>query len=150
MPLEILASLTITEFNCDPQNITNKLKIIPTKTWKIGDRINPKTTLTRKHNGWVLDSKLSKDNDLESHFKSLFYQLQPVWESLQEIAYHYDIEISCVIYTDGEIPTIHLDKEIINKSHQINAEIDIDLYVLPKNTLCRTIESEQTPQKINL
>ncbi|EAZ90382.1 DUF4279 domain-containing protein, partial [Crocosphaera chwakensis] len=77
-----------------------------------------------------------------AYIKSLFKQLQPVWNIVQEIGHNYDIEISCVIYTDGEVPSIHFDQEIINKSHQINAEIDVDLYILPDNT----IENEQ---KIN-
>ncbi len=135
MPFEISASLTITGLDFDPQDITDKLGIIPTKTWKIGDLIHPKGTIKRKHNGWVLKSNLSKDNDLEAHIKSLLEQLQPVWDRVQEISHKYDTEISCVIYTDGEVPSIHLDQEIINKSHQINAEIDIDLYILPENTI---------------
>ncbi|CCQ70045.1 hypothetical protein CWATWH0402_2107 [Crocosphaera watsonii WH 0402] len=63
---------------------------------------------------------------------------------LQEISNNYDLEISCVVYTDGEVPSIHLDQEIINKSQQINAEIDVDLYVLPENT----IENEQQRKKL--
>ncbi|MGK7883824.1 MAG: DUF4279 domain-containing protein [Crocosphaera sp.] len=144
MPFEISASFTITGLDFEPQNITDKLGIIPKKTWKTGDLINPKGTIKRKHNGWVIESKLSKDNDLENHIKSLFKQLQPVWNRLQKISNNYDIEISCVIYTDGEVPSIHLDKEIINKSKQINAEIDIDLYVLPENI----IENEQQTKKL--
>ncbi|WP_048327213.1 DUF4279 domain-containing protein, partial [Crocosphaera watsonii] len=78
------------------------------------------------------------------HIKSLFEELHPVWGVLQEISNNYDLEISCVVYTDGEVPSIHLDQEIINKSQQINAEIDVDLYVLPENT----IENEQQRKKL--
>jgi hypothetical protein len=76
MPFEISVSFTITGLNFEPQDITNKLKIIPTKTWEIGDLIHPKGTIKRKHNGWVIESKLRKDNDLEAHIKALFEQLQ--------------------------------------------------------------------------
>ena len=144
MPFEISASLTITGLDFDSQNITDKLGIIPTKTWKIGDLIHPKGTIKRKHNGWVIESNLSKDNEIEDHIKSLFEELRPVWGVLQEISNNYDLEISCVVYTDGEVPSIHLDQEIINKSQQINAEIDVDLYVLPENT----IENEQQRKKL--
>ena len=144
MPFEISASLTITGLDFDSQNITDKLGIIPTKTWKIGDLIHPKGPIKRKHNGWVIESNLSKDNEIEDHIKSLFEELHPVWGVLQEISNNYDLEISCVVYTDGEVPSIHLDQEIINKSQQINAEIDVDLYVLPENT----IENEQQRKKL--
>lgn len=144
MSFEITAFFTITGLDFDPQNITKKLEILPTKTWKIGDIIHPKSTLKREYNGWVLESKLSKSNDLEDHIKSVFEQLQPVWNIVQEIGHNYDIEISCVIYTDGEVPVIHLDKEIVNKSYQINVEIDIDLYVLPNNT----IENDQQKKEL--
>lgn len=142
MPFEISASFNLTGLDFDPQNITDKLGIIPTKTWKIGDLVHPKATLKRQHNGWVINSKLGKNNDLEAHIKSLFEQLQPIWDIVQEIGHNYDAEISCVIYTEAEVPAIHLDKEIINKSHQINAEIDIDLYILPENI-------KQNDQRLN-
>ncbi len=144
MAFEILASFTITGLDFEPQNITNKLGVVPKKTWITGDLIHPKGTIKRKHNGWVIESKLSKNNAHEDHIKSLFEQLQPVWTIVQEIGHNYDTEISCVIYTDGEVPAIHLDQEIINKINQINAEIDIDLYVLPENT----IQNEQQTKKL--
>lgn len=144
MPFEISASLTITGLDFDPQDITDQLEIIPTKTWKMGDLIHSKGTIKRKHNGWVIESNLSKDNELEDHIKVLFKQFHPVWKRVQEISHKYDIEISCVIYTDGEVPSIHFDQEIINKSNQINAEIDIDLYILPDNTT----QNEQQTRKL--
>ncbi len=144
MSFEISASLSFTGLNFDPQSITKELGIIPTKTWKLGDLIHPKATVTRQHNGWFLESQLSKNYELENHIKSLFEQLKPVWDIVQQMSHNYDTEISCVIYTDGEIPTIHLDQEIINKSNQINAEIDIDLYILPDHR----VENNQQIKKL--
>lgn len=131
MESEISVYFTLTGLDCEPEEITAKIGIKPTKTWKVGDLINSRGTIRRKHNGWKLESKLEKSAELEEQIKSVLEQLQPSWQPLREICTQYDAEINCVIYTIKQIPAIHFDREIIEKVNQLNAAIDVDLYVLP-------------------
>lgn len=40
---------------------------------------------------------------------------------------------ACVIdYRSGGQPAIHFDKYLVEMAHQLNAEIDVDFYVLPE------------------
>jgi hypothetical protein len=58
MKSEILVSFLLTDFEIASEEVTCLLGIIPSKTWKLGDVINPRSTLLRKTNGWQLKSSL--------------------------------------------------------------------------------------------
>jgi hypothetical protein len=133
MKSEISVTFTLTGLNFKPDDITNKLGIIPTKTWLVGDLINPKTLLKRKENGWSLQSELELNNyELEDHLKNVLEKLHSQSNLLKELCLKNYGELSCIVYAIGEErPSIHLDQELIQKIHQLNCEIDIDLYFLP-------------------
>ena len=132
MTVEIEASLTLTGENFIPDEISALLDKVPTKTWKTGDLISPRSTLRRKHNGWSLSSNVEDIYYLEAHVKSIFEQLRSSWESLVDLCHLYDAEISCVVYVDvgDSVPAIHFDQGTIQKVAELNAEIDVDLYYL--------------------
>ncbi len=129
---EISVAFTLTDFDCDPEEITARVGITPTKTWRVGDFINKKKTMKYEYNGWKLHSKIEKNADLESHIISVLEQLKSGWESLVKISQSYYTEISCAIYiySDTERPAIHFSKQIIQKIAELNAEIDVDIYIL--------------------
>lgn len=129
---EISVAFTLTDFDCDPEEITARVGITPTKTWIMGDFINKKKTIKYEYNGWKVHSKLDKEADLESHIISVLAQLKPGWQSLVKISQSYYTEISCAIYlySDNQLPAIHFNQEILQQIAELNAEIDIDLYNL--------------------
>jgi len=134
MKSKIYAYFSLRGLDFDPEEITTKVGLIPTKTWKAGDLINPKATVCRKENGWSLKSELDESIDLEDHVRYLLQKLEPGWLPLIEICKKYYAEINCVVYAAGnERPAIHFNKDIVDKAAKLNAEIDIDLYFLPDN-----------------
>ena len=131
MQSEISASFTLTGLDFEPEEITAKVGIIPSEIWRVGDLISQRATIRHKHNGWSVNSKLEKSADLEDHVQSVLEQLQPGWLSLVELCKRYYAEIECVIYIVGDDrPAIHFDKHIMQQVAELNAEIDVDLYVL--------------------
>ncbi|PSF39549.1 hypothetical protein C7H19_01805 [Aphanothece hegewaldii CCALA 016] len=134
MKSEISVSLTLTGLDLQPDKITTKLGINPTKIWFKGDLINLKGKIRYSDNGWSLKSQLDESMELEAHIKSIFEQLQPVWKDLKEICFFYQTEISCVVYVSEQVPIIYFNSEILNQIHQLNAALDVDLYILPEPT----------------
>ncbi len=61
---EISASLTLTGLDLEPDKITTKLGIVPTKAWRKGDLIHPKAKIRFAENGWSLESQLDKSAEL--------------------------------------------------------------------------------------
>ncbi|MDB9510391.1 DUF4279 domain-containing protein [Kamptonema animale CS-326] len=133
MESEIYAYFQLIGMEFDPDEITTKLGIKPTEIWRSGDLITSRGTRRHKQNGWSVYSQVEKSIYLEDYIKSVLEQLQPGWLPLVELCKRYDAEISCVIYyRSGSVPAIHFDKYLVEMAHQLNAEIDVDFYVLPE------------------
>lgn len=133
MESEIYAYFSLIGIDFDPDEITAKVGIKPTKTWRVGDLVTPRAIIRKKHNGWRVDSQVEDSIHLEDYIKSVLEQLQPGWLPLVELCKRYDSEIACVIYyRSGSVPSIHFDKHLVDMAHQLNAEIDVDFYVLPE------------------
>ena len=133
MVSKISASFTLTDFKCLPEEITSILGIMPTKTWKIGDLISPRGRRYYEFNGWRLQSELQDSAELEEHVVSVLTKLQPSRKALIELCSQYDSEISCVIYAsdrDEQVPAIHFEPSIVKKISELNAAIDVDMYLL--------------------
>lgn len=139
MQSKISASFTLlgTDFSpedLEPEEITTALGIVPTETWKVGDLISKKATFHHKQNGWSLKSKLEDSATLEDHVESVLEQLKPSWQPLVKMCTRYYTEIECVIYVFGDdSPAIHFNRETLKRISELNAEIDIDLYILPES-----------------
>ncbi len=131
MNAEVYAEFSLTGINLNPEEVTSKIGIQPTKTWLKDELISPKAKIRYQQNGWKLRSHLDTSDDLEEHFRVVLDQLKQGWQPLVEMCSVYDAEFCGVVYTSGDRPTIHFDKEILKAVLQLNAEIDVDLYVLP-------------------
>lgn len=133
MKTEIFVAFVLIGFKCEPEEITETLGIVPTQTWKVGTPIGKRGIGRYEDNGWQVKSKLEKYADLESHIQSVLQQLEPAWESLAKISALYYTELSCHIYLydDEQVPAIHFEQEVVRKIAELNAEIDVDIYVLP-------------------
>jgi hypothetical protein len=135
MKTETSAAFTLTGLELDPDAASARLGIVPTKTWRAGDPIDGRTTLRYRHSGWRLQSALGKSaHHLEDHIETLLAQLQPAWSPLTGLCARYDGEFSCVIrlHPDDQAPAMHFANDVIGRIAELNAEIDIDLYILPR------------------
>lgn len=131
MNSEVYAEFSLRGTDLNPEEVTSKLGIQPTKTWLKDELISPKARIRYQQNGWKLRSHLETSDDLGEHFHTVLEQFKQSWLPLVELCSIYEAEFCGVIYTSGERPAIHFDKDILKAVLQLNAEIDVDLYVLP-------------------
>jgi hypothetical protein len=136
MAAETYAYFLLTGLELDPEEVTKKVGITPTKTFLKGDRIHSKGSRAHPVSGWQLRSKLDQSSDLEDHIQSVLDQLKVSWQPLLELCSQYDTAINCVMYhyTSDSDPGsgIHFDQAVLDQIHQLNAELDFDLYILPE------------------
>ncbi len=132
MNYKIFVAFMLMGFESAPEEITEKVGITPSETWKTGDFVTKKSVMRHQSNGWQLNSQLEKTAELEDHIQSVLEQLKPSWQSFIEISIDCYVEISCAIYlySDNQLPAIHFNKEIVQQIAELNADIDIDLYNL--------------------
>lgn len=130
----ITTNFLLSDFEVDPKEITEMLKIEPSLTWKKGDLVHPKARITRKFNGWLFNPSLKNEEEIDIQLLSLIDKLNPAWSILVQLINNSccaQISIKINAY-DDDIPAINFAPETIKKIAEINAAIDIDLYILNK------------------
>lgn len=131
MHSEIRTAFILSGPNVLADEITATLGTAPTKTWKIGDPFDPRASPLRADGGWQLDSGLPPSAELERQVRELRRLLEPAQTALAGLCARHDAMLSCAIYSyEGDRPAIHLDRDLVRFFAELNASIDIDLYVL--------------------
>ncbi|MGF6949787.1 putative DNA-binding protein YlxM (UPF0122 family) [Neobacillus sp. B4I6] len=121
------------EFSID--EVTEKLEVTPTKTYKKGDLIpNRSTVCYRKETSWDLGTGYQVSLDVNNQLQQIIDKLQNKSSIINEIKEAYSVECKffiVVIIQEGNAPALYLDKDIIKFAASIEAEFDVDLYANP-------------------
>lgn len=119
----------------DPKEFTDVIGIAPTAYWKKGDKIDkyhPNVVL-RKETNWEYSFGKTKtlfSEDVTEQFVELFSsKVDTIVNYINENNLESKLFIIPEIFPN-QIPGIYLDKRLLNLLVKLNAEIDIDLYVI--------------------
>ena len=130
MKSEVTVSFTLTAVDLDPDEVTLMLRQQPTKAWRVGDAIHPNALVRYQQSGWRLASELPSSSTLEDHVRAVLDRLAPVSVAAMELGNRYDAEVTCVMRIFGaDRPPLHLPKDLVKRVAELNADVDIDLYV---------------------
>ncbi|PJO43426.1 DUF4279 domain-containing protein [Lysinibacillus xylanilyticus] len=132
--VKIYFSLFGDDFPID--DVTEKLEVTPTDTYKKGDLIQNRSTFIRKETSWDLGTGYQFSLDVNDQLKQIIGMLQNKSSVINEIKEAYSLECKFFIVIkieNGNTPALYLDKDIIKFASSIDAEIDVDLYANPYN-----------------
>ncbi|MFJ7887250.1 DUF4279 domain-containing protein [Lysinibacillus xylanilyticus] len=130
--VKIYFSLFGDDFSID--DVTEKLEITPTDTYKKGDLIQNRSIFIRKETSWDLGTGYQFSLDVNDQLKQIIGMLQNKSSIINEIKEAYSLECKFFIVIKiekGNTPALYLDKDIIKFASSIEAEIDVDLYANP-------------------
>nr|WP_285849313.1 DUF4279 domain-containing protein [Niallia taxi] len=117
------------------EEITERLEITPTETYKKGDLIpNRSIPLYRKETSWDLGTGYQVSLNVNNQLQKIIIKLKNKASIINEIkdAYSVDCKFFIVVkIEEGNTPGLYLDKEIIKFASSIEAEFDVDLYANP-------------------
>ncbi|MFP3508690.1 DUF4279 domain-containing protein [Peribacillus sp. SIMBA_075] len=120
--------------------VTDVLGIEPTETYKKGDIIesstNPNLVSTkirrRKKTDWTLSTGYQESYDINNQLNPILKSLEGKTEDLKQLKVKYGLEFLFMIVIqieNNEKPAMYLQKNIIDFSSLIQAEIVFDLYI---------------------
>ncbi|KWW21932.1 hypothetical protein AS888_05470 [Peribacillus simplex] len=120
--------------------VTDILSIEPTKTYKKGDIIekinNPNLVSTkirrRKETVWTLSTGYQESYDINNQLNTILKSLEGKTKELKQLKEKYSLEFLFMIVIqveNDEKPAMYLQKNIIDFSSLIQAEIHFDLYI---------------------
>lgn len=116
----------------NPSVITDRLKIIPKRTWKKGDRIGEHNHF-RQENCWIFGTGHENSLDVMEQLKIILDVLYPCKKKLVELKDELSVEYSLEVVINieqAQTPAMYFGKDIIGFCNDIGITIDFDLYVL--------------------
>lgn len=131
MPTTMHAELSLFSEDLDPERIADLLGIPADEEWRKGDPKGARAVAFRKEGCWRIVTVPSEDCDrsLNDHLRDLLERIKPVRESLSTLAEGCSVEFGAVIEFDETVPDLHVDADVVKAMAQMNAELDLDIYL---------------------
>jgi hypothetical protein len=111
----------------DPDDITRRLGVRPTKTAREGDAIG-NTSKKKPCSLWALYSRLGPPASLEEHVKDVLGQLDSNKAAFGQVSRDFGGTMQIVGYFRDVNPGVHFDSEIVRRSADYGLCIDCDFY----------------------
>jgi hypothetical protein len=114
-----------------PSVVTEKLEMTPTQSWIKGDDIKGKS-YKKKDTCWTVSTEYEESLDINDQLSKLMIILQDKKEMLIELKKMYDMKYVFEIVIkvrNEETPAMYFERDCIKFINDIQAVIDIDLYV---------------------
>ena len=132
---EIKVGLLVTDFECDPSEVTRIINLEPTFTWRTGDLISKtgKGTAKHKENGWewcLPPLEGAEGVDFSVLFDRFVAEIAPIQERFKLLPSNHYVQLSCCAYIKEQAPAFVLDSSILQLLASINATVDFDIYCL--------------------
>jgi len=132
MNSKIQVSFTLTGVGFDPNTVSSVIGINPTKTWRFGEQIQ-NTLLKTKHDGWSISTGKQISIDLNVQLHEILKVIKTHIPQIKKVIKDYKLnaEFACAIYIDGDnIPVLNFEKDVIKIICELDAAIDIDVYLV--------------------
>lgn len=127
----IKAEFIVYSDDLNPKLVTDFLGLSPTQSWAKGDDIRGKNN-RRKESIWLLSTEYEESLDINNQLSKLLIILNDKKYKLLELVQLYPVNYTMEIVIrvrKGEVPAIYFDSQTISFINEIQAKIDIDLYV---------------------
>ena len=124
------AVLRIMSKNMSIQYISDKMDSMPTEYHIKGElcsKRNPKSKI-REENLWILKSKLSERETLESHIEYFLSFLKEKADSIMELKHECEIEIMCAFSSENGQGGFTLSQEVLKELTVYPIDLSINLY----------------------
>ncbi len=123
--------LTVTDFECSPEEITQILGISPTETWLRGEPVLPKAKNVHHQNGWMIASPCDPmKTNISTQVGSLFSIIEPHIEAFAKLPVGTCVDLSCILYVYDCRPVIGFSVDEVKMLARLGASIDVDFYDL--------------------
>ncbi len=124
---QYVISFRITEFDCNPEDVTRLLQIEPTRTHKKGDQLRPSKNRVFSFNSWKFSIPLNKQSFSQDIIWFL-EKIHPASEKLRKFPCQRDLNIG-ISYHGKDIPNLFLDKKCVEVISDIKTGFGFDFHM---------------------
>ncbi|MBL0113110.1 MAG: DUF4279 domain-containing protein [Saprospiraceae bacterium] len=117
-------------------SLSSLLEISPSNSWLKGEKIRNRSDLLRKETAWEFQMEYEENLFLETITEKLLNifncKSQAIKKFIEEHKLNTKVDIVVIVY-DAESPALFLNNKFIRFLNEINAVVDIDLYIEENN-----------------
>lgn len=123
----------------DPEEITRRVGLQPTKTWRQGDPVivHPEHGESRNRHssdGWkVTAQERADDHDLDDACRRLLDLVEPARERILALGPTIERELSFVVYSPGRDAILGISSESLRRCAALQCTLNIDYYSLSES-----------------
>ena len=114
--------------------VTESLGVQPTKTWKVGEKVHADKPLKRFYTCWIYKidklETLVVEDVLDPLYDLFNSKVDTISQLKKQLDLHVQIEL-VIEMENGRTPGLVISPEFSRFASNINAMIDIDMYVYP-------------------
>jgi hypothetical protein len=119
----------VSDFECDPEEISILLDLKPQRTFRKGDLINANGKAKIKNSFWQFASSLPRtEASQDAHISNLIEVMLQRKDVIIQLQDKYEVGINCVGYYHDSNPGFHMDADLIKSCAALGVSIDFDLY----------------------
>lgn len=124
------ARLRIVGDALDPENITSRTGLVPTRFARRGDRIErPRAMLTENRGWWEVSSRVPSERPLTEHIDDVLSLVGPAAASIASLASVFEVWLSLAVFAEA-VPELGLSVQQVRAAASLGAAIDIDLILV--------------------
>lgn len=119
----------VSDFDCEPNDISELLWLKPTEIQRKGDLISEKSGRKRRQSSWKYHSSLPRtEPSQDAHLKNILDVIQERKEVITTLKTMYSVGINCVGFYYNANPGFHMSSELLKACASLEVDIDFDLY----------------------
>jgi len=127
--LETYAYFYVSDFDCEPNEISKILELEPTEVFVKGELLNEKRDRRRLRSEWIYKSTLPLSEAFQdAHLENLINKLYKKKSKILELKSRYTIGINCVGTYINVNAGFNLSAELLLSCANLGVSIDFDLY----------------------
>lgn len=125
---QIRVSLVITEYSDYPEELSERLGVKPTKTWRTGEPRAPGAWVVHKSNGWKLESPgTATAEPFEEQLSTLLAVLEQAAAVLRAVAQDACVRVYARFDDRGTFSGIKLNPAMMEALCRIGATLELDV-----------------------
>ncbi len=125
--MNVIANLSIFTKSYTPEELNKIIGINADKIMHCGEARSKGSSMKWEENVWVITSTKKESNILSEHIRELLDRIKPFSDKLLKLQ-NCEIQFDCIIEGD-ENPELSFSNDLMRDISNLNASLDIDMYV---------------------
>lgn len=115
----------------DPDEVTSRIGLAPTQTWRRGDPRAPGSSLVHGTDLWAFGTEEEIGFDLPRHVEHVLLGVSPFVTELSVLRGRLGLtaSLNCVVWIGRPTPTFSFPQETLDRISALGAGLDIDSYL---------------------